>query len=167
LSNLTSTQPAAFDALLSLLTAAGATQSPVIPVFDTELVQYEPTAYVLLKGYDAHNFFRSAALGSFAFEETFSLQGCVTYFQGNIDPKTVRDKTWSIFQNVVMTTVVTNRGAPAGNPVLGVSAPTELEWVIPEYARYTSSPGSMNGVEEGFQGSIDFSFQVFARITTA
>lgn len=167
MSNLTSTQPGAFDAFLSLLTSAGAAQNPAVPVFDSEILTYEPGSYILLKGFDGHHRFFNPDLGSFAFYEEYTLCGCATYLQGNIDPKTVRDTTFSLYQNVVMTTVIQNSGRIGSNPVLGSSAPAALEWIIPSSANYWQAPGNFGGEEQGIMGAIDFEFTVQARITTA
>lgn len=164
MSNLTSSQPAAFDAFLALLTTAGAAANPVVTVLDSEVVQYEPAAYLVLTGFERHRF-DDAALGSFAFYEDYEICGYITYLQGNVDPKAVRDTTFALYQSVVMTTVVTNRGQPSGNPVLGPSAPTSLEWIIPTRAEYTSGPANFSGGAAGFFGQIDFAYHVKARLT--
>lgn len=165
MSNLTSTQQGAFDAFLSLLTTAGNAQNPKVTVIDSEVVQYEPAAYVSLWGFDNHEY-DVAALGSFAQYEQYEIIGTATYLQGDVDPKAVRDATFTLFQNVVMATVVANRGAN-GTQVLGSTAPIGLEWIIPKYARYTASPASFGGGAGGMQGSIDFAFLLHARITVA
>lgn len=166
MSNLTSTQPGAFDAFLSLLQTAGAAATPKVTVLDSEVVQYEPAAYCVLTGFDHHRF-DDAALGSFAFYEYFDLVGFITYMQGDVDPKTVRDTTFSLYQSVVQTTVVTNRGQPFGNPVLGSNAPPQLEVIVPTYARYSSGPANFSGGAAGFFGQIDFAYSLRSRITAA
>lgn len=170
MSNLTSTVPGAFNAMYGLLNTAGAAQSTPIPVFHSEVLSGEETqnGYVLLGGVERHDF-DPAALGSYAFYENYDIVGCVVYYQGGPDPlnmvEEVLTTTWSIYQNVVMTTLVTNRGAN-GNPVLGSSAPAALEWCIPVEASYTAGQGQV-GVATGWQGVVDFRYNLKARITTA
>ena len=163
MANLTTTQPGAFDAFLALLTTAGNAQNPKVTIFDSEVLSYEPGSYVELLGFANHEY-QVAALGSFAQYEEYEICGTATYLQGNTDAKAVRDATFTLFQNVVMATVVANRGAN-GTQVLGSSAPAALEWIIPRYAKYTASPGNFGGGQSGFQGSIDFAFGIHARIT--
>ena len=168
MSSLTSTAPAAFNQLYTLLAAAGATQNPAVSVFSQELVQYEPASYVLLKGIENHRF-EWAALGSYAQYETYDIVGEATVFQGNIDPQTVIVATYNVFQDIVMSTVLANSGSiPAGSgPVLGSAAlqAAGLMWIIPGFARYTGEPGTMNGAA-GFAGTVEFSYSLKARITT-
>ncbi len=165
MSNLTSTQAGAFDALLGLLQVAGAAQSPPVQVLDSVVLQYEPAAYVILEAIEQHEF-DIAALGSYAFEETYELCGCTTYAQGDIDYRSVRDKTFSIHEAVVQATVVTNRGANQ-TPVLGSNAPSTLVWIVPVWQRYSAAPANFSGGAAGVAGTIEWRYQVKARITTA
>ena len=164
MSNLTSSVPGATDALLSLLTTAAAGMSnPPVQVFDSELIQYEPAAYVLFAGVDSYEI-ELAALGSYAHYENYDLCGRVSYLQGNVDPKTIRATTWSIFQTVVMGTIITNRGTN-GQQVLGSSAPTSLQWVLPGPATYRGEPVEFGSGQAGFGGTIDWCVHVRSRIT--
>ena len=171
MSNLISTVPGAFNALYGLLAAAGQEQSPPIPVFHTEVISGEElqNGYVLLRAVDGHNF-DPAALGSYAFYETYDVCGEVVYYQGGPDPITmatdVLNQTWSIYQNVVMTTAVLNRGAN-GEQVLGDAAPEAVEWCIPVSGEYTGEPGTIGAGQDGLIGTIEFRYNVKARITTA
>ena len=162
MSNLTSTVPFAFNALYNLMNTAGLAQNPPVTVLNQEVVQYEPGSYVLLEGVENH-LFNIAALGSYAHEEVYDIHGIATYLQGDVDPATVITKTWAIYQAVVMTPVVSNRGAN-GQYVLGLTA-NEPAWIVPQEARYTSSPGDFGGGMAGFQGMIEFRFSLKARIT--
>ena len=170
MSNLTTTQPAAFDALLALLQTAGAAQSPPVAVLDSQVTQYEPGPYVILEAVEQDGF-DPAALGSFAFYEEYELCGITTVLQGMGDPatttKAVRDATFATHQAVVQSTVVANSGSVAtgGGPVLGSQAPSQLEWIVPSFARYSSSPGEFGGGQGGFQGTIEWRYRVHARIT--
>lgn len=166
MSNLLSTQPAVFDALLGLLQAAGATQDPPIAVLDTAVTQYAPsTGYVLLEGIEEHQF-DIAALGSYAFYETYDICGRTQYAQGaeaNSDWKTIRDKVFTIHQNVVQDTVVANRGANQ-TAILGDSAIATLTWIIPVFQRYTPQATSNAGL---WLGDIEWRYNIKARISTA
>jgi len=168
--NLTTTQPAAFDALLALLQTAGAAQSPPVAVMDTEITQYQPGSYVIVEALEEQNF-DPAALGSFAFYEEYEICGRTTVFQGVGDPatatKAVRDQTFAVHQAVVHATVIANSGAisTGGGQVLGSQAPTELEWIVPTYARYSSTPGAFGEGQAGLQGTIDWRYMLHARLT--
>ncbi len=169
MSNLTSTAPAAFDTLLSLLTTAAAAYTTPTTVFDSEIVQYEPSSYVLLNGMIENHSYEWASLGNFAFYETYDISGYVSVFQGNVDPKTVRDATYALYQTVVQTTVIQNSGTWQAtlhtvlSPDLTAAG---LNWIIPKYARFDSQPGAApNGGPEGFVGKVDFAYSLHARIT--
>jgi hypothetical protein len=167
-SNLTSTVPSAFNSLYGLLVAAGNSQSPVIPVYHTVLGPYEPDQYVVLgqtpsgrRAVENHQF-ELAALGSYAQYETYVINGYVTYFQGNVDQQTVMTSAWALYQNVVMSTVVANRGS--GGFVLADSS-NPVSWMLPEFAEYTGEPGTSSDGIDGFVGTIEFGLSVKARIT--
>lgn len=167
MANLTSTQQEAFDTLLSLLQTAGAAQNPAVEVFDSELVQYEPATYVMLTGLENHHF-DWAALGQFPFYETYDITGIATVFQGDVDPKGVRDATFSLYENVVQTTVVANSGswATQNGYVLSPSLMTAgLYMIVPTYVRYSSGPAEMASGESGYSGTIEFAYTLKARIT--
>ncbi len=166
MSGLTSTVSGAFNALYDLLVAAGNAQSPKIPVFHSEVLTGQDTqgGYVLLRGIENHRY-ELAALGSYAHCESYEICGCAAYYQGGPDPvsmvEQVLAQAWAIYQEVVMATVVANRGAPSGNPVLGPSAPTQLTYVLPVSADYTGGPSG----EAGFAGEVEFRYEIKARIT--
>jgi len=166
MSSLTSTVPGAFNALYNLLVAAGNAQNPKIPVFHSEVLagQLTQNGYVLLRGVQNHRL-DLAALGSYAHYECYEICGCVDYYQGGPDPlsmvEQVLDQTWAIYQEVVMSTVVANRGAAGGAPVLGSSAPTQLTYVLPICAEYTGAPSG----DAGFAGQVEFRYEIKARIT--
>ena len=166
MSALTTTQVGAFDAFLGLLEARAALQNPAPSVFDTQVVQYEPGDYIGLWGFEDHEF-EVAALGTLSQYERFAITGVVTHWQGDVNPKAVRDATFALYDNVVMAVVIANAGLPGGNQVLGPAAPASLEWIIPLHARYTASPGDVAGGQSGFQGTLDFAFGIHARITVA
>lgn len=164
MTDLTSTQPGAFDAFLALLGAAGANQDPAIPVLDTAIEQYIPsTGYVLVEALEQHEF-NIAALGSFAFYEDYFICGRTQYAQGlatNADWKVIRDQTFAIHEAVVQTTLVTNRGAD-GTPVLGTQAPSEIQFAVPVFQRYQPQATDKQGL---MVGDIEWRFAVKARIT--
>lgn len=166
MSNLTATVPGTFDALYALFAAAGAALDPVVPVFHSEVLTGQQTqnGYVLLAGVENHKF-TLAALGSYAYYETYDICGSAAYFQGGPDPTTlvqaVLAKTWSIYQDVVMTPVVLNRGAD-GTYVLGDAAPVSLTYVEPVAADYTGA-----AVEGGFAGEVQFRYFIKSRITVS
>ena len=162
MANLLTTAPLAFSTLYNLFVAAGAAQTPTIPVMAQELLQYEPGSYVCLTGLEHHNF-EWSALGTFAFEEDYDIVGYATFLTGNVDVEAVIAGTFSVFQDVVQTTVVANRNPPisAALQTAGVTR------IIPKFARYSSSPGTFGGGQGGFQGTVDFAYSVHARITVS
>lgn len=177
MTTLTSTQDGAHDALYALLSAAGASQSPAVPVYDTFLLPGEiPPTYVILWGTqpsseygpegDPDEDLEIAALGSFAFYEKFTLYGQLRYFSGGIEAAPVRDAAWALFNAVVMGPVVDNHGQN-GTPVISSSAPAQLEYIVPTYARYRVVPGNQGGGSSGFQAVIDWAFELQARIVPA
>lgn len=167
MSNLTSTVPGAFNALYNLLVAAGDAQNPTIPVFHSEVLLGVDVnnGYVLLEKVENQRI-DLAALGSYAQYETYDICGTVTYQLGGPDPTTMAEDvlngTWSIYQNVVMSTVVANRGGN-GVPILGSQAPTALQWILPDRAEYTG--GAASGDVGGFVGVIEFVCSLKARLT--
>jgi hypothetical protein len=174
-SNLSSSVAGAFDALYNLLVTAGNAQTPKVPVFAQELVQYEPGSYVCLgvtpsgrKPVENHRY-EPAALGSFAFYEDYEFHGYATYLAGDVDPETVLSKTWTVYQNVVMQTAVTYSGSfpSGGGQILGSAAPTTLEWFIPLETEYAGYPGQFGAGQGGFQGVVEFGFALRARLTVA
>lgn len=164
MSNLTSAQTGAFDAMLELLGTAGAAHEPAIAVLDTAVESYEPSSgYVLMEALEQHEF-NIAALGSFAFYEVFYICGHTQYAQGittNADWKTIRDQTFAIHQAVVQATIVANRGANQ-TPILGPQAPVELQYIVPTFQRYTPQATDKAGL---MVGDIEWRFQLKARIT--
>lgn len=171
MANLTSTVPGAFNTLYTLLAAAGAGQSPPIPVFHSEIIrgQYTQGGYVLLESVQDHEF-EIAALGSYAQYETYDIHGSVSYYQGGPDPVTlveaVLNQTWSIYAAVVMTTVVANRGVP-GQPVLGSGGPVQLLEIVPKFANYSGAPADIGGDASGFVGTVEFAYWLKGRLTVA
>lgn len=159
MSNITSSAPTAYAALLGLITAAASAQDQPVSVFPFELEQYEPASYVLLTGIENHQF--DIETLNYAFLEHYDIVGIATVLQGDVDPSGVLAATYALYQDVVQTVVVENRGGPAG--VLGV---TEADGgpllIVPGYARYTGSPASFGGGTGGFQGTIEFSYHLQA-----
>lgn len=160
MANNTSTAPLAFNTVYSLLEAAGAAQSPAVPVYHSELLQREPATYVLLKSIEGHRW-EWSSLGSFAFEEDYDIVGYATYLQGNVDPQTVLTDTYGVFQNVVQATIIQNRQPPISAACQNAGV---LE-IIPGYSRYSAEPGSFGGGVGGFLGKVEFSYHVRARVT--
>lgn len=166
MSNLTSTVPGSFNALYALFAAAGAALDPAVPVFHSEVLAGQQTqnGYVLLAGVENHKF-TLAALGSYAYYEQYDMIGSVGYFQGGPDPlavvQAVLARTWGIYQDVVMTPVVLNRGAN-GTYVLGNAAPTSLTYIEPVAAEYVGG-----AEDDGFAGEVQFRYFIKSRITVA
>ena len=163
MSNLTSTVPGAFNALYGLIATAAAAQAPPIDSFHTEITQqYEPASYVLLATVENY-VIEPAAVGSYAFYEEYDLCGQVSVLQGDTDAQTVLVAAWALYQSLVVTPVVQNRGQ--GTPVLGSSAPAGLVDVIPVSAGYAGEPGQLAGGIGGFAGTVSFGVRVRARLT--
>ena len=149
MANLTSTVPAAFDQFLTLLQSAASGQNPAVFVVDTVLAQYEPATYVELSGAVNHRY-ESAALGSYAFYETYELEGFVRVFLGQLDHKAARDQVWQTFQSIVMAAVVANRTLDG-----------LVEYIEPASANYSGGVSNIGGS----QAVIEFAFSVQARLT--
>ena len=171
MANLTSSVPGAYDAFYNLIKTAGSTQSPPVTVMAQELQQYEPGSYVCLgetpSGHKAVENHRWEFGGTgWVWYETYDFCGYATVLQGDVDPETVLAATWTLYQNVVMTPMVLNRGANGTN-VLGSASPASLSFITPTDANYTGVPGNFSGGMAGFQGIVEFCYSVKARITTA
>jgi hypothetical protein len=111
---LTSTVPAAFDALVDLVTAAA---PPGVFVAESELVQYEPATYVELTTVANHTY-QVASLGTYAFYENYEIQGVVRVFRGDYNPREARTDAWAAYQSIVVSTVIANK--TLGDLVLAV-----------------------------------------------
>lgn len=169
--NIQSAAPGAISALYTLLTTAGAAQSPQVSVFVGDLGQEEPQNYVLLgttptgKHVIENQRFDPAALGSGAVYEDFELWGFVSAYDGQFDPLTAIAAGWSLYESVVMQTYVDywggvgSLGGP-GSPVLGSSAPASLMEIVPLGATDCSGP-----LGDGFAGTVEFGFALKARIS--
>ena len=161
MANLTSTAPGAFAEALTLITAAGAKQSPPVSVFGQELLQYEPNTYVVLTGIENHRW-EWAALGSYAFYEYYDIVGYCTIWQGNVDPATIIADTYALFEDVVHSTIVANRAPPLSASLQS----SGLLEILPGYARYTGEQGvDAQGGPMGFFGKVEFSYSCKARVT--
>ena len=165
MTNLTSTAPAVFNALYELFATAGQAYSPPVAVFHSEVVQYEPASYVLLKGVANHQF-QIAALGSYANEETYEVEGEATVLGGDVDPQSVLVATYALFQAVVMSPVIANNGI-GGNPLVVDVSPSSLIWIVPSYARYSGEPGAFSDGAGGFAGCVEWAFSINARLAVA
>lgn len=162
--DLLSSAPAAYSALLGLVQTAAAALSPPVAVIQFELEEYVPGSYVLLTGIENHRF-EWEALGSFLQKETYSLSGRCSVYVGDSPnspsstvPTDVMTATYTLFQAAVMTPVITNHGVP----ILGVDSVPAPYMLLPEFARYNSGPGFLRGGQAGWYGEIAWSYSLSA-----
>lgn len=178
MSNLTSSVPGAFTAFYDLLVTAGSSQNPKVSVFAQALGSDEPDSYVLLGGCPdptlpgiRNHELEPASLGSLNQWETYEIWGYASVFDGNFDPTTttVLTDTWTLFQDVVMSTFVSYDGGNGsiggvGSPILNWTPPAgvTLERMLPIHADYTGAQ-----VQGGFAGVVEFGFSFKARLTVS
>lgn len=162
--DLVSTAPGVFTALLGLVQTAAATQNPPVNVFAFELGQYEPGSYVTVHAIENQTW-DWAYLGTFTQREEFDISGVATVFSGDsasVGSTVVTDvlnQTYSLFQALVMTPVMSNRTIP----ILG--GPSNVFEMTPNHTRYEASPGEIGGAPGGWVGLIDWSFRFRANVT--
>ena len=165
--DLVSSAPGIYQALLSLVQTAAAAQKPApIQVFPFELGQYEPGSYVTLHAIENHTF-EWAYIGPFSQYEHYDVVGCATVFTGDtVTSGTVAtdvlSQTYSLFQTLVMTPVMSNRNMP----IFNTTGPTPY-LMLPEYARYSAGPGEIGGNPGGWVGVIEFAYHFDALVTPA
>lgn len=164
--DLVSSVPGIYQAMLGLLQAAAATQNPPIQVFPFEQGPYEPGSYVTLHAIENHTF-EAAYLGTFSQYEHYDICGCATVFTGDtVTSGTVATdiltQTYSLFQAVVMTPVISNRTIP----IFQTTGPSPYE-MLPERAQYHAEPGEIGGNAAGWVGTVDFLYHFDAVVTPA
>lgn len=147
MAQLTSTAPAAFDALFDLLTTAAAPSGTFVQ--ESELQQYEPATYIELSSIVNHKY-EVASLGTYAFYETYEIQGVLRVFRGDFNPKQARLDAWAAYQSIVISTVIANK--TLSDLVLAI---------VPIHANSTCEVTSLGGV----QCLIEFAFALEARLT--
>jgi hypothetical protein len=170
-STLTSTAPLAWVAMLGFFQAAAASWSSPVTVYPGELVGYEPASYIFMDGFIYEHKFEPEST-QYQFIESYQIRGSCTVFSGDapgndvsIIAKVMLD-TYSLYTNLVMLPIVSNRGGN-GIPVLGITGtPTPYE-VKPDYGMYTCGPGNIGGGAGGWEGSLKWSFDLHAYLTPA
>lgn len=166
MADLVSTAPGVYTALLGLVEAAAAAQSPAVSVFAFEVGQYEPATYITVHAIEDQTW-EWAYLGTFTQYEEFDIAGCVSVYSGdspNTNPSvatTVLNETYSLFQACVMTPAMSNRTIP----ILG--GPSNVIEMTPNHSRYAANLGDVGGSPSGWVGSIDWSFHFKANVTPA
>lgn len=162
--DLVSTAPGVYTALLGLVQAAAAAQTPAVTVFAFEIGQYEPATYTTVHAIENQTW-DWAYLGTYTQYETFDIAGCTAVYSGdspNTNPSvasTVLNATYQLFQATVMTPVMSNRTIP----ILG--GPSNVIEMTPNYSRYTAGPGNMGESQAGWSGEIEWSFAFKANVT--
>ena len=165
--DLVSSAPGIYQAMLTLVQQAAAAQNPVVSVFPFELGQYEPGSYVTLHAIENHRF-EWAYIPTFTQYEYYDITGVATVFTGDSPADnptvatTVLNQTYSLFQNVVMTPVISNRDMP----IFQTQGPSPL-MMLPEVAQYTAGVGNLAGGPGGWVGTIDFRYSFTALVTPA
>jgi hypothetical protein len=161
--DLVSTAPGVWIALLGLVEAAAAAQTPAVSVFPYELAEYEPASYVIVGDILNHGWVPES-LGTFSQVESYDIVGAATVFSGDspgLKPSvvsTVLSATYSLFQACVMTPLMSNRTIP----ILGAT-PSPYQ-MLPGFARYSAGVGDVGGTE-GWYGRIDWAFSFEAFVT--
>lgn len=164
MADLVSTAPGIYTALLGLVEAAAAEQTPAVSVFAFEIGQYEPATYVTVHAIENQSW-EWAYLGTYTQYEEYDIAGCVSVYSGdspNTNPSvasTVLTQTYNTFQAIVMTPAMSNRTIP----ILG--GPSNVIEMTPNYSRYTAGLGDVGGTPSGWVGSIDWSFHFRANVT--
>lgn len=165
---LVSSIPGIFNALLSLVQAAAATQAPPVQVFPFEVGQYEPGSYITvhdIRGprYEWEN------IGVFTQKELYEVAGVVTVFSGSsVTPGStvttdVMGQCFSLLQSCVMAPVMSNRTMP----LLGTTGPSPYLMLPDTDFVYESEPGMLGGRPAGWVGTLRWSFHFEALLTPA
>lgn len=165
---LTSSVPATWTAMLNLIQAAAALANPAITVYPAELLEYAPGQYIVVGAITGH-IFDIEAMG-YQFIETYTINGSCTVYVGDSPtgtvPSQVMDSTYDLYTNIVMATMVANRGG-SGVPVMGVATYPSPYQVLPHTAQYLGEPGNVGGAPSGWTGRIDWSYEFKAYIAPA
>lgn len=182
MSDLVSSVPGVWDALLGLVqTAALAVSNPVpgspdstVYVFPFALGEYAPGAYVTIHGITGPQGvgqgpqYKWEAIGDFSQREIFGINGAVTVFSGDSPTNNPTISTqvlgWciSLFQSCVMTPVMSNRNMP----ILGTTGPSPF-LMLPARMGYSSGPGTVGDGAAGWSGVFSWSFHFESVITPA
>jgi hypothetical protein len=164
---LGSAAPASYAALVSLIKANAAAQDPPIDVFEAELNQYEPGAYIIVDGIFDDEYAIEAT--GYEYIESFNIEGYCTVFTGSDGgaiPHQICTQTYGVFTNVVMRAVVDNRGGN-GIPVLGVvTYPYPFE-IKAHLGNYKGTPANIGGQQAGWQGMLTWSFELRSYVAPA
>jgi hypothetical protein len=154
-STFTSSVPGIYEGLLNLIRKAAAEQSKPVSVFEFELAQYEPAAYVIVGPIKGPQYeWESIPL---QMREVFDIHGKATVFTGE-NPGTnptvaveVLTQTFAAFQSCVMTPALENRGAPT----FGTSGPA-AQIVLPLEASYEAGLDVIAGQPGGWGGVVEW-----------
>ena len=170
MTTLQTTAPAAWAAILGFVQTAAALQSPPVTVFPAELSQYEPGSYIIVGDITNHGFDPEST--GYEFIETYTIGGLCTVFTGstNVDITTtaadIMADTYALYTACVMTPMVTNRGGN-GVPVLGITNPQPVYWIMPNQIEFTQGPGNIGGGQGGWQAVIRWSYTLKALLSPA
>lgn len=165
MTDLVSTAPGVYTALLALVQTAAAAQNPAVQVFPFELGTYEPGSYVTVHAIENQTW-TPETLGTFSQLEHYDICGSATVFTGdspatnaNVATQTLA-AAYSLFQACVMTPVMSNRT----EPIFGVSnGPYQ---VLPAWSRYVAGLG-VEGGPAGWFGMVQWGFHFDAYVTPA
>ena len=180
MADLVSSVPGIFDALLGLVqtAAAGATNpvpnapDPKVYVYPCAIGDYVPGAYVTVEaitgpmGSGQGPQYHWETIGSFSQKEIFGIKGRVVVFSGDAPTNNPMIATqvlgwcFSLFQQCVMTPVMSNRNMP----FLGTAGPSPY-LMLPARMGYAGGPGVIGGAEAGWDGTYDWSFHFESVIT--
>jgi hypothetical protein len=171
--NLYSTAPYLYSALLQLCTDAGQLANPYVYVAPFELEQYEPGSYIILQGIRSQRM-EVETLGSFrSMQEWYELYGAASVFVGDtpdaLNPTvatTTMLRTYELFSEVVMSPAMSNTNAPVFGAASPFLVPGAVNYVAPSEIAYSCGPAFEDGgAPSGWMGRIDFAFQLRAFIT--
>jgi hypothetical protein len=164
--DLVSSAPGIYSALLKLVEQAAAEQSPKVPVFAYEVGQWEPQTYLTVHAIEHHEWEIESI--PYQFNEKYEVVGCATVFSGSspfTTPTvgvTVMNETFNLFNACVMTQIVSHRTAP----FLETTGPTP-QIMLPTQTDYTAGPGRMEGGPAGWCGEMTWRVFFEAIITPA
>lgn len=167
MSDLVSSVPGVYAALLGLIETAGAAQSPVVPVYAFELALRVPSSYITVHEI-AGPAYEWESIGTFSQKELYDISGSVVVFTGDSPanrPTVATDvlsQTLSLFQSCVMTPTVTNRNMP----ILGTTGPSPY-LMLPKEMGYDAHAAAIGNEPGGWVGVYSWSFHFEALLTPA
>ena len=167
MSDIVSTAPYVYSALVGLVKEACEAREQPTAFFDFELAQFEPAQYTIVTGIPGHQW-EWESIGAFQQKEFYVIAGYSTIFSGD-NPATnytlaleMMQETYSLFQATVMVPLMSNRTVP----ILGHTHPQpgSVYRMLPGTTAYDSGVGSVDGAPAGWQSRLDWTFEFAAMV---